>query len=193
MKPFEVKKLITIGTFATVAAGWSAVNAALPVVGPLLADTAGLTLLTIAMAYSLTLLYDKSPEKATLAAFVSVAVGAVVGNLALKCGASLIPIFGSYYNATSTFLIHSATGWALCEIYESGKSPSDLSSSEIRTIIKNNKRKAEEEEKNYEDLKKNLSESDKEKEKNLREKLKDNFLSLEEKTKIFDEIIALYS
>lgn len=192
MTPFEVKKLVTIGTFATVAAGWSAATAAIPVVGPLLADTAGLTLLTMAMAYSLTLLYGKSPETGTLAAFALVAIGAVIGQLALKVGASLIPVFGSYYNAASTFVIHAATGWALCEIYDSGRDPSNLSRQEILDLIKRNFDKAETENDKFEAMHKNLSESKKAKVKSLRKKLKDKALSFEEKAKIQEEIISLY-
>ena len=54
------KARLIIGTFAALAAAWSATTAAIPVAGPLLADTAGLTLLTVAMAYSLAALYEKN-------------------------------------------------------------------------------------------------------------------------------------
>jgi hypothetical protein len=49
---------LIIGTFASLAAAWSAVTAVIPVAGPVLADTAGLTVLTIGMAYSLAVLYE---------------------------------------------------------------------------------------------------------------------------------------
>ena len=56
---FKAKKRLIIGVFSSVAAVWSGATAAVPVVGPLLADTAGLTVLTTAMAYSLSILYNK--------------------------------------------------------------------------------------------------------------------------------------
>lgn len=55
----KYKAAIIIGTFSMAAAAWSAATAAIPVAGPVLADTAGLTLISIGLAYSLSALYDK--------------------------------------------------------------------------------------------------------------------------------------
>lgn len=46
----KVKARLNIGVFAAAAMGWSGATAYIPVVGPALADTAGLTLISIGMA-----------------------------------------------------------------------------------------------------------------------------------------------
>ena len=123
----KYKAAIIIGTFSTAAAAWSAATAAVPVIGPLLADTAGLTLITVALAYSLSALYGKNMDTASLTAFSAVVLGAIAGNLALKTGASLIPIFGSYFNAATTATLHAAIGWGIYKIYEDGTDLKDIS------------------------------------------------------------------
>lgn len=189
---FNAKKRLVIGSFATAAALWSGFTAAIPVAGPVLADTAGLTALTASMAYTISILYGKKADTATLAAFSAVALGFILGNLLLKVGASLIPIFGSYYNAGSTFVLHAATGWALCEIYDSGKDPSDFSKQELKELMKKNRRKAEEEKESWERAMDKLPSSDRSRIKNLMKQLKEKSLSDDKKTEIVKEISDIF-
>ena len=186
------KARLIIGTFASLAAAWSAVTAIIPIIGPLLADTAGLTLLTIGMAYSLAVLYDKSLDSASLAAFASVAIGFIAGQLALKMGASLIPIFSSYFNASVTFVLHGAIGWGLCEIFEKGKVPGDFSKEELKQIFRSNKDKAKEEKERYEKAMNALPSDGTRKVKSLRRKLCDRNLSNEERDAIVEQIADVF-
>lgn len=70
---------IIIHSYAVGAATWSALTAAIPVVGPGLGDTAGLTAITIAMTYSLAALFGKKLEEGAMWSFGAVVLGAVFG------------------------------------------------------------------------------------------------------------------
>lgn len=189
---FKAKKRLIIGSFATVAAGWSGATALIPVAGPLLADTAGLTVLTTAMAYSLAILYDKHVSVATLAAFSTVAISAVLGQLALKAGASLIPIWGSYFNATVTFILHAATGWALCEIFETGKDIDTITVAEMKALIAKNKSKAEAEKIKFDKAMNQLPVTDRNEIGKLMKQMKNKKLSVSEQTEIMNRIISIF-
>ena len=186
------KARLIIGTFASLAAAWSAVTAAIPVIGPLLADTAGLTLLTVAMAYSLAALYDKNMDSASLGAFGAVAVGFIAGQLALKVGASAIPIFGSYFNASVTAILHGAIGWALCEIFESGKTPGDYSKEELKEIFNRNKDKAKQEKEKYDRAMESLPPDARQKVKDLQKQIKDRNLSDSERNELMGQITSIF-
>ena len=80
----KYKAAIIIGTFSTAAAAWSAATAAVPVIGPLLADTAGLTLITVALAYSLSALYGKNMDTASLNSFFRRCPGSYRGKSGTK-------------------------------------------------------------------------------------------------------------
>ena len=183
---------IIIGTFASLAAAWSGATAYIPVAGPLLADTAGLTLLTVAMAYSLSALYKRDMTTASLTAFGSVAVGFIAGSLVLRVGASLIPIWGSGVNATTTFVLHAAIGWALVEVFEAGKSIDDLSASEWMELFKNNKEKAKREKEKYEAALEKLPDSVASKVESLKKKLGNRRLSDFERDEIIRKIVAIF-
>lgn len=189
---FKAKKRLIIGSFATVAAGWSGTTALIPVAGPLLADTAGLTVLTTAMAYSLAILYDKHVSVATLAAFSTVAISAVLGQLALKAGASLIPIWGSYFNATVTFILHAATGWALCEIFETGKNIDTITVAEMKALIAKNKSKAKAEKIKFDKAMNQLPVTDRNEIGKLMKQMKNKELSASEQTEIMNRIISIF-
>lgn len=193
---FKAKKRLIIGSFATVAAGWSGATALIPVAGPLLADTAGLTVLTTAMAYSLSILYNKHVSIATLAAFSTVAISAVLGQLALKAGASLIPVWGSYFNATVTFILHAATGWALCEIFETGKDIDTITVAEMKALIAKNKSKAEDEKKRFDRAMDQLPVNDRSEIRKLMKQMKNKELSASEQTseqtEIMNRIISVF-
>lgn len=111
---------IIIHSFSAGAAAWSAATAMIPVAGPLLADTAGLTAVTVAMTYSVARLFKKSLETSAVWAFGAVVLGTVFGTSLLKAAASLVPGFGSAVNATITFGLHEATGWGLYLIFDEG-------------------------------------------------------------------------
>lgn len=189
---FKAKKRLVIGSFASVAAGWSGATALIPVAGPFLADTAGLTVLTTAMAYSLSILYDKHVSIATLAAFSTVAISAALGQLALKVGASLIPIWGSFFNASVTFILHAATGWGLCEIFESGRNIDTITVAEMKDIIAKNKSKAEDEKERFDRAMNQLPANDKNEIKKLMKKMKNKELSESEQIEIMNKIISIF-
>ena len=188
----KYKAAIIIGTFSMAAAAWSAATAAIPVAGPVLADTAGLTLISIGLAYSLSALYDKSMDTASLMAFSSVVLGAVMGNWALKVGASLIPILGSFFNSATTATLHAAIGWGIYKIYEDGKELKDISKKEFRQYMENSKSEAEESIEWYKEMCNKLSEEDKKMLKTLQKKLKSKVLSAEERDHITRQLEVLF-
>jgi len=94
------KAHIIIHSFAVGSAAWSGVWAWVPVAGSLLADSLGLTLLTIGMTQSLAALFEKKLEETALWSFGTIVLGGVFGTALLKAGLSLVPIFGSAVNAT---------------------------------------------------------------------------------------------
>jgi hypothetical protein len=106
-----------------------------PIAGPLLADTPGVTALTITEAWLLSSLFNRHIGERGLTAFCAVAFGRVVGTLVFKMGASLIPGINTLFNASTTFLLHEATGWALYHIFEAGHDLSSMSKKEISQAI----------------------------------------------------------
>lgn len=180
----KYKAAVIIGTFSTAAAAWSAATAAIPIAGPALADTTGLTLISIGLAYSLSALYGKRMDTASLMAFSSVVLGAVMGNLALKVGVSLIPIFGSYFNAATTATLHAAIGWGIYKIYEEDRELKDISRNEFKKYMEGSMREAEDNVEWYEAKCSRLSEDNKKTLKNLQKKLKNKNLSMQERDDI---------
>ncbi|MDR2728382.1 MAG: hypothetical protein LBB56_04560 [Chitinispirillales bacterium] len=179
---------IAIGIFSTAAATWSAATAAVPVVGPVLADTAGLTLISIGMAYSLSAIYKKNIATGSLAAFTTVVLGAVFGTAGLKAAASLIPIFGSGVNAAITATLHAATGWAICKVYDSGGELSDITIKDIKAC----KNKAKEELANYQKAFNNLSPQHQNEINELQKKLRNKDLSAAERDRIDRRIYEIF-
>ena len=141
---------LIIHSYATGAAAWSAATAFIPVAGPLLGDTAGLTAITIAMTYSLARLFNRDLEESAMWSFGTVVIGMVFGSVLLKSLASLIPILGSGVNASITFALHEATGWALFMIFDAGLDPTKLGREELKGFIEKGKDVAAIEKASYE-------------------------------------------
>lgn len=179
---------VIIHSFAVGAATWSALTAWIPVVGPGLGDTAGLTAITIAMTYSLAGLFNKKLEEGSMWAFGAVVVGTVFGTSLLKASISLVPILGSAVNATITFALHEATGWALYLIFEEGKDPTKLSKKELKDYIKKGKEKAKQERDEYEEMTKNLTPEEKVHLEKLQKSLGDKEITEEKRNAILKEI-----
>ncbi|HYU72275.1 MAG TPA: hypothetical protein VEL31_06315 [Ktedonobacteraceae bacterium] len=152
MSPDPVKRQkaqMIIHGCATAAAGWSALTATLPIVGPVTGDTVGLGAVTIIMG---TLLsrevfhqeWTEASWKGTAAAVVQFFLGAT----AIKIVLSFIPIVSNIASAIVSFGTVEAVGWGLYHILEEGKRPDALSVEEIKeyiraSIIEQEKRKEE--------------------------------------------------
>jgi uncharacterized protein (DUF697 family) len=186
------KSIIIIGLFSTAAAAWSGATALIPIAGPVLADTAGLTAISIAMAYSLSALYKKSLDTATLVSFSTVVLGTIFGTLALKAGASLIPLFGSWFNAATTATLHAAIGWAICKIYDDGKDLHNVSRKDLKRYIKDSKVEAEEQLLNYRQIYDNLSPEQQIEVKLLQKQIENKDISIDERTEINKRIEAIF-
>lgn len=131
-------------------------------------------------------------DTASLTAFAAVVLGVIAGNLALKAGASLIPIFGSYFNAATTATLHAAIGWGIYKIYEDGKELKDISKADFRKYMERSKTEAEENIRWYEEMCSKLNDEDKETLKTLQRKLKNKNLSIAERENIDQQIEALF-
>lgn len=186
------KARIVIGVFAGAAMAWSAATAYIPVLGPALADTAGLTLISVGMAYALATLYGKDLDTAKLTAFFTVVLGAIGGNLGLKMFFSLVPFFGSAVNASITGILHTAIGLVICEIFEEGKNLTDISGEEFKSMIERKKTEAEDEKKRYEEVFNSLTPNERKKVKDLQKRLKNNNISDSEWNQINKEIESIF-
>lgn len=184
---------IIIHSFAVAAAVWSGAWALVPVAGPVLADTAGLTAITVAMTYSLARLFGKEIEESGIWTFASVVLGFALGNSLLKAAASLIPVFGSAVNATITLALHEAIGWGLFLIFEEGGDPTRLSKEELKSYVDKGKSKAEKEKENYELMMSKLPLQERQRVEELQKKLGNKNVSVSEKEKIMGEIETIIS
>ena len=186
------KASLIIGVYATAAIAWSGATAYIPIVGPGLFDTAGLTIISIAMAYSLAALYRIDLDTATIAAFGTCVLGAVFGNVGLKMLAGLVPILGSFVNAGITGTLHTAIGLGLCKIFESGRDLNTVSPKEFRRIIKSCEEEVEAEEKRYNAAYDKLSKRDQERIKALQRQLKRRDLSNSDRDRIQNEVGSIF-
>jgi uncharacterized protein (DUF697 family) len=186
------KAHIIIHSFATAAATFSAAFALVPVAGPLLLDTAGLTALTVGMTYALASLFGKRLEEGAMWAFGTVALGFAAGNAVFKAAASLIPIYGSAVNATTTFVLHEATGWGLFLIFESGLDPTKMSKKEIKKFVELGKDKARTEKAKYDAILAKLPENARIEVERLQKRLGDKNLSDTQRQNIIDRISKIF-
>jgi hypothetical protein len=104
---------IIIHSSAIAAATWSGASAILPGVS-VVTDTAGGTIIAVAMTYAL-------------------------GMIVLKGFFSFIPVFGSLTNATISFGLTEAIGWSLFLIFDEGKDLGALSKEEIASFLQRGK------------------------------------------------------
>jgi uncharacterized protein (DUF697 family) len=186
------KANLLIHTCAVGAAAWSAAWAYFPVVGPVLADTIGLTAITAAMAYGLAALFDKRLEVGVVWAFVAVVLGGIFGLSLLKAAWSLVPIYGSAVNATITFGLHEATGWGLYLIFdEGGNLPKTRA--EWKKMMERGKVRASREKKNYDAMMSKLPPDERAKVEELEKKLAQKNISEKQITAILQEIEAIVS
>lgn len=188
----KTKANIIIHSYAIGAATWSALTAAIPVIGPGLGDTAGLTAITIAMTYSLAALFGKKLEEGVMWSFGTVILGTVFGVSLLRAAISIFPGIGSAANATITFSLHEAIGWGLYLIFEAGGDPTKMSKKELKEFINRGKIMAKEEKENYEKMMNSLPPEKRNKVEQLQKKLADKNLSENDRARIMEEIDSLF-
>ena len=191
-KKYKFASLVIIGAFSFLAAGWAAATAVVPIIGPALADTAGLTLFTVAMAYSLCVLSGQFKIANNVMPFASAVLSFITANLALKALASLFPVFGSYYSACSTFFIQAAIGWGIIKIIEKGSDPFGVTRQELLQIILEQAPKAKLQRKDYESLLANLPDEAKLEIQLLEKELTSFFVSRKKKKEAMDQISSIF-
>lgn len=191
-KKYKFTSLVIIGAFSFLAAAWAAATAVVPIIGPALADTAGLTLLTVAMAYSLCVLSGQNKVANNVMSFAPVALSFITANLALKAFASLFPVFGSYYSACSTFIIQAALGWGIVKILEAGADPIGVTREDLLQIIIKQVPRAKLQREPYELLLTNLPDDAKSEIEALEKKLASFFVSKKKKKEVMDQISSIF-
>jgi uncharacterized protein (DUF697 family) len=129
---------IIIHSSAIAAATWSGASAILPGVS-VLTDTAGNTVITVAMTYALGNVFNRKLDESSIMTFVSVVIGRGLGMILLKGAFSFIPIFGSATNATISFGLTEAIGWSVFLIFDAGKDLGTLSKEEIASFLQRGK------------------------------------------------------
>jgi uncharacterized protein (DUF697 family) len=184
----KAKANVIIHSYAVAAATWSALTATIPVIGPGLGDTAGLTAITIAMTYSLASLFGKKLEEGVMWSFGAVVLGTVFGVSLLKAAISIFPGVGSAANATITFTLHEAIGWGLYLIFESGGDPTKMSRSELKAYVAKGKVMAKEEKANYEKMMSKLPAEKRAEVERLQKRLADKDLSEADRERIMEQI-----
>jgi hypothetical protein len=110
----------------------------------------------------------------------------------LKSGASLIPIFGSYFNASTTAVLHGGIGWGLCEIYEKKKPLGDYTKDELKAIFTRNKEKAKVEKEKYDLAMSSLPSEARKEVEALQARLKDRNLTEKERNEIMEKISTIF-
>jgi uncharacterized protein (DUF697 family) len=133
---------IIIHSSAIAAATWSGASAILPGVS-VLTDTAGGTIIAVAMTYALGNVFKRKLMESSVMAFFSWVVGREMGMIVLKGVFSFIPIFGSLTNATISFGLTEAIGWGLFLVFDEGKDLGALSKQEIAGFLERGKSFAE--------------------------------------------------
>lgn len=191
-KNYKFTSLVIIGAFSFLAAAWAAATAVVPIIGPALADTAGLTLLTIAMAYSLCALSGQNYVATNVMSFAPVALSFITANLALKALASLFPVFGSYYSACSTFFIQVALGWGIVKILEAGDDPIGVTREDLLQVIIAQMPRAKRQRERYEFLLPNLPDEAKIEIETLEKKLASFFVSRKKKKELMAQISSIF-
>ncbi len=134
---------IIIHSSAIAAATWSGASAILPGIS-VITDTAGGMVITGAMAYALSNVFNRKVDESAITSFVTVVVGRGIAEIALKGFFSFIPILGSATNAAITFGLTEAIGWSLVLIFESGRDLGSLSKEEIAIFLQRGKSYADE-------------------------------------------------
>jgi uncharacterized protein (DUF697 family) len=134
---------IIIHSSAIAAATWSGASAILPGVS-VVTDTAGGTIITVAMAYALGNVFNRKLDESSVMGFVTLVIGRELGMIVLKGVFSFIPLFGSATNATITFGLTEGIGWSLFLIFDSGKDLGTLSKEEIASFLQRGKSYADE-------------------------------------------------
>ena len=134
---------IIIHSSAIAAATWSGASAILPGIS-VITDTAGGMVITGAMAYALSNVFNRKVDESSITSFVSVVVGRGLAEIVLKGVFSFIPILGSATNAAITFGLTEAIGWSLVLIFESGRDLGSLSKEEIALFLQRGKSYADE-------------------------------------------------
>ncbi len=129
---------IIIHSSAIAAATWSGASAILPGVA-VVTDTAGGTIIAVAMTYALGNVFNRKLVESSIMAFFSWIVGREMGSIILKGLFSFIPIFGSFTNATISFGLTEAIGWSLFLIFDEGKDLGTLSKEEIAAFLERGK------------------------------------------------------
>ncbi len=186
------KANLIIGVYAAAAIAWSSATAYIPIVGPGLFDTVGLTVISIAMAYSLAALYRVDMDMAAIAAFGTCVLGAVFGNVGLKILAGLVPVYGSFVNGGITGTLHTAIGLGLCKIFESGRELSGVSPRELRRMIKNCEEEAKAEKERYDAAYSRLPEESRRRIRELQKQLKRKDLTCAERDRIQNEVGSIF-
>ena len=191
-KKYKFASLVIIGAFSLLAAAWAATTAVVPIIGPALAETAGLTLLTVAMAYSLCAISGQNYVAEHVMSFAPVALSFITANLALKALASLFPVFGSYYSAFSTFAIQAALGWGIVKLLEAGDNPVAVTREELLQVLVDQMPGAKRQGERYEFLLPNLPDEAKVEIAALEKKLASFFVSRKKKKELMDQISAIF-
>ncbi|HEY7348652.1 MAG TPA: hypothetical protein VH599_10090 [Ktedonobacterales bacterium] len=134
---------IIIHSSAIAAATWSGASAILPGVS-VVTDTAGGTIITVAMAFALGNVFNRKLDESAIMGFVTLVIGRELGMIVLKGVFSFIPLFGSLTNATITFGLTEAIGWSLFLIFDEGKDLGKLTKEEIAVFLRRGKSYADE-------------------------------------------------
>jgi uncharacterized protein (DUF697 family) len=186
------KANIIIHSYSIGSATWSALTSVIPVIGPGLGDSLGLTAITMAMAHSLAALFGKKLNSSIILSLGSLILSSSVGFSSLRAAISVFHGIGSIINAAITFSLQEATGWGLYLFLALGGDLKNISKEDLKAYIARGKVMAKQEQENYKQMLNQLSPDIRDKVEQLQRKLADLHLSDHEREKIIEEIDELF-
>jgi len=186
------KANIIIHSYSVASASWSALTAVIPVIGPGVGDTLGLTAITMAMAYSLSGLFGKRLDKTIVLSFGALLLGSSLGFSSLRAAISVLHGVSSVINATITFSLQEATGWGIYLFLTLGGDLKKMTKDDLTTYIARGKGMAKEEQNNYQHMLSQLPPEVRDQVEKLQRQLVNSHLSDSKRETIIKTINSLF-
>ena len=186
------KANIIIYSSAKGSAMWTGITTALSVgeIG-IIADTPGMTLIIVDMVKSLANLFNRNLGSEEEARFINILLGSIIGSTVKKILLGYIPLVGAGANALLNYRLLESIGWGIVQLFEDGKEISKLTKDELKSYIKNGKKRASEMKEKYDKMIQKLNSDSRKAVETLQETLVNPKVSAKQKQEIIQQINLL--
>ena len=186
------KANIIIYSSAKGSAIWTGIATALQVGGiGIIADTPGMTLILVDMVKSLANLFNRNLGSEEEARFINILLGSIIGSTVKKILLGYIPLVGAGANALLNYRLLESIGWGIVQLLEDGKEISKLTKDELKSYIKNGKKRASEMKEKYDKMIQKLNSDSRKAVETLQETLVNPKVSAKQKQEIIQQINLL--